>query len=163
MRSMVRRPGTMAAAVLAGAALAAAAPAVSAQAAAAEQNALARQAVAAGPGTVSVPCGINALVTAINAANSGGPSTLILSGNCTYGIKVPATAADGLPLITGHISLVSLGNTVIQRSPAALTAFRILDVAAGASLRLSNLSIRNGSTAGLGGGIQNAGTLWISK
>ena len=151
MRSMVRRPGIMAAAVLAGAALAAAAPAVAAQA------------VTAGPGTVSVPCGINALVTAINAANSGGPSTLILSGNCTYGIKVPATAADGLPLITGHISLVSLGNTVIQRSPAALTAFRILDVAAGASLRLSNLSIRNGNTAGLGGGIQNAGTLWISK
>lgn len=152
MRSMVRRPGIMATAALAGAALAAAAPAATAQA------------VTAGPGVVSVPCGINALVTAINAANGGGPSTLILSGNCTYGIKIPATAADGLPLITGHISLVGgVANTVIQRSPAALTAFRVLDVAAGASLRVSNLSIRNGNTAGLGGGIQNAGTLWISK
>ncbi len=54
-------------------------------------------------------------------------------------------------------------NTVIRRSPAALTSFRVLEVAAGATLRVTNLSIRNGKTAGLGGGILNAGTLWIGK
>jgi hypothetical protein len=121
------------------------------------------QAITAGPGVVNVQCSINALVTAINTANSGGPGTLLLAGNCTYGITIPATASDGLPLITGHIGLVGGPNTVIRRSPSALTAFRVLDVAAGASLRVSNLSIRNGKTAGLGGGIQNAGSLWVSK
>jgi hypothetical protein len=151
MGSMVRRPGIMASVALAGAALTAAAPAVQARA------------MTAGPGVANVPCSISALVTAINTANSGGPSTLVLAGNCTYGILIPATAADGLPLITGHVSLVGGTNTVIRRSPAALTSFRVLDVAAGGSLRVSNLSIRNGKTAGLGGGIQNAGTLWVSK
>ena len=150
MRSMVGRPGIMASAALAGAALAAA-------------PAAAAQAVTAGPGVVSVPCSVSALVTAINTANSGGPSTLLLAGNCTYSITTPATASDGLPLITGHVSLVGGGNTVIRRSPAALTAFRVLEVATSGSLRVSDLSIRNGSTAGLGGGILNAGTLWISK
>jgi hypothetical protein len=148
---MVRRPGIMASVALAGAALTAAAPAVQAQA------------MTAGPGVVNVPCSISALVTAINTANSGGADTLLLAGNRTYGIKIPATAPDGLPLITGHVGLVGGPGTVIRRSPAALTAFRVLDVAAGASLRVSNLSIRNGNTAGLGGGIQNAGTLWVSK
>jgi hypothetical protein len=121
------------------------------------------QAITAGPGVVNVQCSINALVTAINTANSGGPGTLLLAGNCTYGITIPATASDGLPLIAGHIGLVGGPNTVIRRSPAAFTAFRVLDVAAGASLRVSNLSIRNGKTAGLGDGIQNAGSLWVSK
>jgi hypothetical protein len=142
----------MASVALAGAALTAAVPAVHAQA------------MTAGPGVVSVPCSVSALVTAINAANSGGPSTLLLAANCTYGITIPATASDGLPLITGHVSLVGGGkNTVISRSPAALTSFRVLDVAVGASLRVANLSIRNGNTAGLGGGIENAGSLWVSK
>ena len=52
---------------------------------------------------------------------------------------------------------------MIRRSPAALTSFRVLEVATGATLRVTNLSIRNGKTAGLGGGILNAGTLWIGK
>jgi hypothetical protein len=151
MGSIVRRPGIMAGVVLAGAALTAAAPAAAAQA------------MTATPGIINVPCTTSALVTAINAANSSGPGTLLLAANCTYGITVPATASDGLPLITGHVSLVGGQNTVIRRSPAALTSFRVLDVAAGGSLRVSNLSIRNGKTAGAGGGIQNAGTLWISK
>ena len=50
---------------------------------------------------------------------------------------------------------------MIRRGTAALSAFRVIDVASGASLRVSNLSICNGSVAGPGGGIQNAGTLWI--
>jgi hypothetical protein len=39
---------------------------------------------------------------------------------------------------------------VIRRSPAALTSFRALEVATGATLRVSDLSVRNGKTAGLG-------------
>jgi hypothetical protein len=151
MGSFVRRPGIMAGVLLAGAALTAAAPAAAAQA------------MTATPGVINVPCSTSALATAITTANGGGAAVLVLAGNCSYDIQTPATASDGLPLITGHVSLVGGKNTVIRRSPAALTAFRVLDVAAGATLRVANLSIRNGSTAGLGGGIQNAGSLWVSK
>jgi hypothetical protein len=38
-----------------------------------------------------------------------------------------------------------------------------LEVAAGGTLSLTNISVRNGSTAGLGGGIQNAGTLMLNQ
>jgi hypothetical protein len=141
----------MAGVVLAAAALAATAPAAVAQA------------KAATPGIINVPCQTSALAAAITTANGGGAAVLALAGNCTYGIKVPATATDGLPVITGHVTLVGETNTVIRRSPAALTSFRVLEVASGATLRVTNLSIRNGKTAGLGGAILNAGTLWVDK
>jgi hypothetical protein len=149
MGSFVRRSGIMAAVAIAGAAFTAAAPAAQAQA------------VVGGLGTISVPCSTAALVTAITAANSGGGATLTLAGNCTYTITTPAVAGDGLPVITGHITLQGGTHTVISRN--SLTAFRILDVASGGMLRLINLAVRNGSTAGLGGGIQNAGTLMLNQ
>jgi hypothetical protein len=64
-----------------------------------------------------------------------------------------------MPVITSAISLTGSEYTVISRSRAAATAFRILDVAAGGSLSLTSVSIQNGSTTGLGGGIRNAGVL----
>jgi hypothetical protein len=90
-------------------------------------------------------------------------ATLVLPGNCTYVITTPATAADGLPVISGHISLVGGRNAAIRRSPVALTAFRILAVAAGGALSLAGISVLNGSTAGLGGGILNSGTLTLAR
>jgi hypothetical protein len=149
MGSSVRRPGMMAGVVLAGAALTLVAPAAAAQA------------KAAVPGVINVPCSASALKTAIIAANGGGAAVLALSANCTYSIVTPTSATDALPPVTGHFGLVGGGNTVIRRGTAALSAFRVLEVASGASLLVSNLSIRNGSTAGLGGGILNAGTLRI--
>lgn len=149
MGSFVRRPGMMAGVVLAGAALTLVAPAAAAQA---------KTAV---PGVINVPCSVSALKTAIITANGGGAAVLALSANCTYSIVVPTSATDALPPVTGHFGLVGGGNTVIRRGTAALSAFRVLQVASGASLLVSNLSIRNGSTAGLGGGVLNAGTLRI--
>ncbi len=151
MGSFVRRSGMIAGVALAGAALTAAAPAAAAQA------------MTATPGVINVPCNTSALAAAITTANGGGAVVLALAGNCTYSNLTPATPSDGLPLITGHVALVGGANTVIRRSPGAITAFRILDVASGATLRVSDLSIRNGKTAALGGGIQNAGTLWVNK
>jgi hypothetical protein len=149
MGSFVRRPGMMTGVVLAGVALTVAVPAAAAQA------------KAAVPGVINVPCSASALKTAIIAANGGGAAVLALSANCTYSIVAPASATDGLPPVTGHFGLVGGGNTVIRRGTAALSAFRVLEVASGASLLVSSLSIRNGSTAGLGGGILNGGTLRI--
>jgi hypothetical protein len=137
----------MAAAALAGAGLTVAAPAAPARAAV--------------PGTVSVPCDTAALAAAITAANVRGGATLVLAANCTYDIVVPATAADGLPVITGKIGLNGGPNTVIRRSAVAL--FRILEVAPGALLKVNNIAIRNGNTAGLGGGILNGGTLLATQ
>jgi hypothetical protein len=149
MGSFVRRPGIMAGVALAGAALTLAAPAAAAQA------------TAAVPGVINVPCSASALKTAIITANGGGAALLVLSANCTYTIVVPTSATDGLPPITGNFGLVGGGNTVIRRSPAALSSFRVLEVNSGASLVVSNLAIVNGKTAGLGGGILNGGTLRI--
>jgi hypothetical protein len=127
----------MAGVALAGAALTLAVPAAAAQA------------TAAVPGVINVPCNVNALKAAISTANGGGAAVLALSANCTYNIVTPASATDGLPPITGNFGLVGGGNTTIRRSTTALSAFRVLEVASGASLRVSNLAIVNGKTAGL--------------
>ena len=149
MGSFVRRPGIMAGVVLAGAALTLTVPR------------LRLRRLAAVPGVINVPCNANALKVAISTANGGGAAVLALSANCTYTIVAPASATDGLPPITGNFALVGGGNTVIRRSTAALSSFRVLEVNSGASLRVSNLSIVNGKAAGLGGGILNGGTLGI--
>lgn len=117
------------------------------------------QATLTGPQTIPVPCSANALSAAITAANSQGEVILVLRGNCTYSITTPATAADGLPAITGNVTLLGSFGTVIQRSSSAL--FRILDVTSGGTLALRSVSVRNGKIASTGGAIVNAGTLTV--
>jgi hypothetical protein len=113
---------------------------------------------AAAPRVVRVPCGAGALASAITPA--GG--VLRLAPHCVYDITTPATAATGLPVITGSVTLVGGPATTIRRAPAAAGAFRILDVAAGGDLRVVGIAILNGATPGLGGGVQNAGRLVLS-
>jgi hypothetical protein len=145
MGSFIRLSGGMTAVALAGAALTAALPATA----------------GAAP-VVQIPCFTGALVTAINNANStSGGATIALPANCNYDITTPVTATDGLPLITGRVSLVGAQNTAIRRRAAAL--FRIFDVAAGGTLTLKDISVQDGRTAGLGGGIQNAGTIVLDQ
>ncbi len=104
--SLRRRHFEEGAVALAGVALMAAAPAAQAQA------------MDGGTEIIRVPCRTDALVTAINTANSSSAATVVLRGNCTYNITTPATPADGLPAITGRIKLVGGSKTVIKRSPA---------------------------------------------
>jgi hypothetical protein len=148
MGSFVRTAGSVAAAALAGPALiAVAAPAL------------------ADPSpeshVVRVSCDSTALATAIRSAV--GPTTLRLAPRCTYSIITPASDATALPAIAGDIMLVGEKSTTIQRDPKATTDFRILDVAAGGTLSAEGIIIRNGRTSGLGGGIQNAGTLRLDR
>lgn len=133
-----------------GAALTAAVPAVQAQA------------QAAAPGQISLPCSVTALKAAITFADTHGGGVFQLAANCTYLISTPATAADGLPIITAPISLVGAPHTVLSRDTLT-PLFRVLEVAAGGTLQVSNVSIQNGNTAGLGGGLLNAGTLRLSQ
>lgn len=116
-------------------------------------------AMAARARLVKVPCGAASLAAAITAANASTGTVLRLTAGCTYSIVTPAVAATALPQITGNVTLVGGPGTTIRRDPAALTAFRVLDVAAGGTLRVAGISILSGTTAGVGGGIQNAGTL----
>jgi hypothetical protein len=146
MRSFVRMSGSMALVALAGAAVTALAPA---------------QAMAAGPRTIRVPCSATALAAAITTANGLGSAILSLPSTCTYSVMTPATPADGLPIITGAVTLAGGPHTVITRG--GVSAFRLLEVAASGRLIMSSVSVTRGSTAGLGGGILNAGTLIIDQ
>jgi hypothetical protein len=111
---------------------------------------------------VRVPCSTGALAAAIIAANASGGGVLRLARHCTYTITTPATAATGLPAVTGDVTLLGGSGTTIRRDPDTAALFRVFDVAAGARLRLGDISILNGRTTGLGGGIQNAGRLVLS-
>lgn len=103
----------------------------------------------------SVPCDPTALTTAFTTANTSG-GTLKLASNCVY--LLPAA----LPTVTGNIVLLGGKYTTITRTNAA-PAFRLFDVASGASLQLSSLTLLNGNIAGNGGAVQTAGTLTVKK
>jgi hypothetical protein len=147
MKSFISLSGSLAVVALAGTALTAAAPAM--------------PALAAGTAPIRVPCRADALAAAITAANGTGSAVLSLPANCTYNVATPATAADGLPIITGSVTLAGGQGTEIRRVGAA--AFRLLEVAAGGTLTLNSVSVTRGRTAALGGGILNAGTLIIDQ
>jgi hypothetical protein len=115
------------------------------------------QGSAAAAARVNVPCNTAALVTAINTANgAGSPQTLNLAASCTYNLTTAAASGtrgdDGLPIITGNITLVGNGTT-IRRVSASL--FRLLEVTG--TLGVRGLLLRDGDV-GLnpGGGILSA-------
>jgi hypothetical protein len=112
---------------------------------------------------VRVPCDTAALAAAITTAN-GTPrgAVLRLARRCEYVISTPATMTAGLPTITGDVALVGGPGTTIRRATSA-AAFRVLDVVTGARLRLVGIAILDGLTSGIGGGVQNAGTLVLRR
>jgi hypothetical protein len=121
---------------------------------------------------VRVPCNTASLIAAINAANTVGSGTLLLASHCDYLLTAAAGTGrgpDGLPVITGDISLTGGVSTQITRSTTA-AAFRIAEVSAGAVLRLRNLFITGGDasatvpTNDTGGGILNSrGTVLMNR
>jgi hypothetical protein len=151
MGSFTKISGGVAAVAITGAALLAAPVAARAQP------------MASGLGAIGVPCDVAALTAAINNANANGGGVLELAANCDYDITTSATAGDGLPIITGRVTINGAGatSTMIDRDAVAL--FRVLEVASGGNLILSNVLIENGDTSGLGGGVLNAGTLTVTS
>jgi hypothetical protein len=118
------------------------------------------------PGLVKdlkVSCSPDAFVTAIETAKGIGAARLLLSPNCVYNYTTATATGDALPIITGDITLVGGPSTTIRRNPTAPTAFRILEVASGATLHVRGISILDGSTAAIGGGILNAGTVFWTR
>jgi plastocyanin len=112
---------------------------------------------------------VSELIEDINMANqnfeadtitlvAGTTFTLTAVNNTTHG-------ATGLPVITASDNLTIVGNgDTIQRSTAAGTPWlRLIDVAAGASLTLENLTLQGGLASSSGGAVSNQGTLTLSR
>ncbi|MGX7825389.1 hypothetical protein ACTG9Q_09870 [Actinokineospora sp. 24-640] len=112
--------------------------------------------------TIPVACGENALVTAVNLANSTPTAdTLVLAGGCTYRLSAPhGGLTTGLPVITTPIEMI--GPATITRS--SLLRFRIAEVSSTGSLTLTtSVALTNGSVVGSGGGILNRGAVTLTN
>ena len=106
---------------------------------------------------------ITGLVNAINQANvSGGRITL--ASHCTYTLTAPNNADDGLPEITGNVTITGR-DTTIRRAPNATQDFRIFHVVSGGILTLKSLTVSGGSLAALNGGgaLNEQGTLNLNR
>jgi hypothetical protein len=113
------------------------------------------------------------LIADINAANAaGGPNTITLAAGTIFVLSAvdnTTLGATGLPVIAANDNLTIAGNgDTIERSTASGTpAFRLLEVASGGALALSNLTLQGGwsidqSGPGLGGAILNQGALTLN-
>ncbi len=93
---------------------------------------------------------VSDLIADINAANAaGGSNTITLAAGSTFTLTAANNATDGptgLPVIAANDNLIFRGNgdTVSRSSNAGTPAFRLLDVAAGASLTLENMTLQGG-------------------
>ncbi|MEU4742647.1 hypothetical protein AB0G02_19590 [Actinosynnema sp. NPDC023658] len=117
---------------------------------------------AAQAATIPVACGENALVTAVNLANSTPTAdTLALAGGCTYTLTTPHGGLDnGLPVITTPITMVGPA-TITRLSP---TPFRIAEVGTTGDLTLiTAVAVTNGSSLTSGGGILNRGAVTFTN
>jgi hypothetical protein len=115
----------------------------------------------------TVPSGFTAgtvaeLIVDINAANAvGGSNRITLVAGKTFTLTAVDNTTDGatgLPVIAANDTLTIGGNgDTIQRSRASGTpAFRLFDVASGASLTLENVTVQNGLAKGDGSGAASA-------
>jgi hypothetical protein len=118
---------------------------------------------------------VSVLIADINAANTaGGTNTISLTAPTTspYLFTAVNNGTNGgnlLPVIAANDSLTIVGNgDTIERSTASGTpSFRLLDVAAGASLTLGNMTLQGGLASGSGisadgGAIDNQGALTLN-
>jgi hypothetical protein len=108
------------------------------------------------------------LIADIKLANSNTePDSITLVAGQTYSLTAADNVdiANGLPVIAANDNLTIQGKgATIERSTATGTpAFRLFDVAAGASLTLSDLTLQGGLAYGLGGAIYNQGGLSLTR
>jgi len=114
--------------------------------------------------TIPVGCSENALVAAVNLANStSAADTLVLAGGCTYGMTTShGGAANALPVITTPIEMIGPA-TVTNASLLGLGLFRIAEVGPTGSLTLTTgVAFTRGNVLGNGGGILNRGAVTLT-
>jgi hypothetical protein len=114
--------------------------------------------------SIPVACSENALVAAVNLANSTAASdTLVLASGCTYGMTSShgslANGESALPVITTPIEMI--GPATITR--VSLLPFRIAEVSTKGRLTLTtSVALTNGSAVGSGGAILNFGAVTLT-
>jgi hypothetical protein len=97
---------------------------------------------------------VSDLLADITAANqAGGANTITLVAGTTFTLTAATDGTNGLPVIAVNDNLTVIGNgDIIQRSTARGTpAFRLVDVTAGATLALENLTLQGGLAFSAGG------------
>jgi hypothetical protein len=112
------------------------------------------------------------LIAAIDASNlAGGANTITLTADRSSPYTLTAVqntvgGANGLPVVfTGNnLTIVGDGDTIQRGTAAGTPAFRLFDVAPGATLTLKSLTLQNGWAIGVGGAanggaVYNSGTL----
>jgi hypothetical protein len=112
--------------------------------------------------TIPVACSEEALVAAVDLANStSAADTLVLAGGCTYSMtSAHGGLTNALPVITTPIEMI--GPATITR--ASLLLFRIAEVSTTGSLTLTtSVALTNGSVEGDGGGILNHGAVTLTN
>lgn len=123
---------------------------------------------AAASDAVPVRCSVgggDGLIDAIRAAERAGGGALELAGHCTYTLTKPdnrTDGANGLPVLTGRVTITGKAGTRIARASAAGTPdFRIVEVAKHATVAIAHVTITGGvSDAGRdGAGVENKGTI----
>lgn len=83
----------------------------------------------------AIPCSVDALIDAIDAANAAGGGTIQLARKCVYRLVEvnnvgPSGDANGLPVIITPITIKGGKDSVIERSTAVgVPDFRIFEVA----------------------------------
>ena len=114
--------------------------------------------------TITVACTPQALINAINAANSTAAADTLQLGSCVYRFtsadNTGTVGANALPIITTPITMKGNGST-LQRDAAATDDFRLIEVGPTGSLTADSLTIRDGFLEGddvSGGGLLNRGT-----
>ncbi len=111
---------------------------------------------------------VTALIADINAANAaGGSNTISLTAPTTSPYELTArnnttNGGNGLPVIAANDNLTIHGHGDTIERHLGYIPFRLLDVAAGASLKLQNLTLYHGFVIGNRGGILNEGTLVLN-
>jgi hypothetical protein len=112
------------------------------------------------------------LIQDINLANASvGSNTIALAASTTFTLTAVNNSTDGptgLPVIAaGHnLTITGNGDTIARSTASGTPYFRLFDVAGGASLTLSSLTLQGGlassDSSSAGGAIYNQGTLLLS-
>ncbi|MEU2110346.1 hypothetical protein [Streptomyces sp. NPDC019507] len=116
--------------------------------------------------TVRVPCDTDALIAAIAEANTRTDRKLSLASRCTYTLTVnQGGSGNGLPRIVQPITIDGNGATITR--DAGAPDFRILQIADGGDLDLSDVTISGGRNPGFEDGagilVEEAGRLLLEK
>ncbi len=108
------------------------------------------------------------LIAAIDTANSTPVAdTIELAAGTTFTLTEVNNTTDGssgLPVIAaagGSLTILGNGDTIERSSASGTPSFRLFNVAAGASLTLSNVTVQGGKVVGSGGAIYSSGSLTL--